>query len=82
MCNGYDTKIRSDSGGMYLEMGSIGTADLMRLGAYGGATYIDSFANRPIYMRTYGYTWSYFSNSSFNPANSPYWNQYSDHRIK
>ncbi len=33
-------------------------------------------------MRTYGYTWSYFSNASFNPANSAYWNQASDHRIK
>jgi hypothetical protein len=32
--NGYDTKIRSDSGGMYLEMGSMGNNELFRVGAY------------------------------------------------
>jgi hypothetical protein len=80
--NGYDTRIRSDSGGMYLEMGSIGTADLLKFGAYGGATFMDSGANRAIYLRQAGYTTSFISGFTQNGANSIYWNTVSDHRIK
>jgi hypothetical protein len=37
--NGYDTRIRSDSGGMFLEMGGIGSVgDLLKFGAYAGVT--------------------------------------------
>jgi hypothetical protein len=82
--NGYDTKIRSDGGGMYLEMGSIGTADLLRFGAYAGHTFMDSGASRNIYFRAGGYTWWFGAGggSSYNASNSIYWTNPCDQRIK
>jgi hypothetical protein len=75
----YDTKIRSDSGGMYLECGDIGNNNYLRLGVFNGNTEISSGASRPIVMRTTGYGWLYTGASSYNPTNSSYWNTVSDH---
>ena len=82
--NSYDTRIRSDSGGMYLEMGYIGSAGgLLKIGAYNSVTNIDSGESRNIIMRTGGGVWVYTPyNGSFNAAGSIYWTNPSDHRIK
>lgn len=82
--NNYDTRIRSDSGGMYLEMGYIGSAGgLLKLGAYNSNTEINSGENRNIRMTTGGSVWIYTPYSgSFNAAGSIYWTNPSDHRIK
>ena len=82
--NSFDTRIRSDSGGMYLEMGYVGSAGgLLKIGAYGSATNIDSGESRNIIMRTGGGVWVYTPyNGSFNAAGSIYWTNPSDHRIK
>jgi hypothetical protein len=80
----YDTKIRSDSGGMYLEMGDIGNNNYLRIGAYSGATNIDSGASRSIYLRAGGYSWLFGGTSgvSYNALNTNVWNVVSDQRIK
>jgi hypothetical protein len=82
--NGYDTRIRSDSGGMYLEMGGIGSAgDLLKFGAYNGITYMESGASRSIMFNTNGYIWQFLNNGlSRNAYNNTVWNVTSDHRIK
>jgi hypothetical protein len=85
----FDTKIRSDSGGMYLEMGDIGNNNYFRCGAYSGVTFIQSAQNRPIYFRQYvgnmgsaSFNWDFSYSASYNSANSNVWQQLSDHRIK
>jgi hypothetical protein len=78
----YDTKIRSASDGMFLEMGDIGNNNYLRIGAYNGGTNIDSGASRVIYFRSAGYSWQFNQNTSVNSAGSAYWNTYSDQRIK
>jgi len=69
---------------MYLDMGSIGTADLLTIGAYGGNTNIDSKASRSIYFRAGGYTWWFGAGGgvSYNASNSIYWTNPCDQRIK
>ena len=82
--NSFDTRIRSDSGGMYLEMGYIGSAGgLLKIGAYNSVTNIDSGESRDIYFRCNGYRW-YFANNgwSVNGLNTSAWVAFSDHRIK
>jgi hypothetical protein len=79
----FDTKIRSDGGGMYLEMGDIGNNNYLRVGAYGGATNIDSGASRSIWMRTGAVSWLFTAAAgSYNATNSIYWSVGSDQRIK
>jgi hypothetical protein len=79
----YDTKIRSDSTGMFLEMGDIGNNNYLRIGAYGGTTNIDSGASRSIYFRSSTSSWLFgASGTSYNAGNSSFWNVVSDHRIK
>ena len=79
----YDTKIASNSGGMYLEMGDIGNNNYLRLGAFGGVTAINSGAARPIFFRCNGYTWQFQNNGlSHNAYNNTVWNIESDQRIK
>ena len=82
--NSFDTGIKSDSGGMYLEMGDIGTAGgYLKFGAFNGGTFMDSGASRNINFRTGGYNWAFNSNgTSFNGANNTVWVVNSDHRIK
>jgi hypothetical protein len=82
--NGYDTRIRSDSGGMYLEMGYIGSAGgLLKFGAYGGITYMESGESRSIMFNSNGYIWQFLNNGlSRNAYNNTVWNVTSDHRIK
>ena len=82
--NSFDTRIRSDSGGMFLEMGTIGSeGDLLRFGAYANATNIDSGGTRPIYMRTNGQVWAFSSlGPCYNAKNISTWDIGSDHRIK
>ena len=82
--NSFDTRIRSDSGGMFLEMGTIGSdGDLLKIGAYSSATYIDSGGTRPIYMRTNGQVWQFSSlGPCYNAKNISVWDIGSDHRIK
>ncbi len=71
--NIYDTRIRSDSGGMYLEMGDTGNNNYLRTGAYSETTNIDSGASRSIYFRTGGYTWIFGSGSArYNGVKSIY----------
>jgi hypothetical protein len=68
---------------MFLEMGSIGTADLLKFGAYGGITYMESFASRSIMFNSNGYIWQFLNNgNSRNTYNNTVWNVTSDHRIK
>jgi hypothetical protein len=79
----YDTKIRSDSGGMYLEMGDIGNNNYLRFGAFSGVTYLISGAARSIYFTTNGFTWIFGAGSaSYNGVNSIYWTNPCDQRIK
>ncbi len=81
--NGYDTKIRSDSGGMYLEMGDIGNNNYLRIGAYNGVTNFDSGASRNFWFRTGGKSWLFSaSGGSYNGADSIYWTNPCDQRIK
>jgi hypothetical protein len=82
--NSYDTRIRSDNGGMYLEMGGIGTAgDLLKLGAFNSNTEIVSGASRSIWFRTGGFTWVFSAGgASYNGYNVSYWGAACDHRIK
>jgi hypothetical protein len=81
--NGYDTKIRSDSGGMFLEMGDIGNNNYLRLGAFNGNTEINSGANRSIIMRTGAVSWLFNAvGNAVNAYNSFYWSVVSDHRVK
>jgi hypothetical protein len=81
--NGYDTRIRSDSSGMYLEMGDIGNNNYLKFGAYNGATYMFSGASRNIVFNTNGYIWQFVNNGlSHNANNNTVWNIASDHRIK
>jgi hypothetical protein len=79
----YDTKIRSDSGGMYLEMGDIGNNNYLRIGAFNGNTEINSGASRTINLRTGSYSWNFnasgFAINAFNTLN---WTSVSDHRVK
>jgi hypothetical protein len=79
----FDTKIRSDSGGMYLEMGDIGNNNYLRIGAYGGATNIDSKSARSIYFRCDAIYWIFSTGgASYNAANSIYWTNPCDQLIK
>jgi hypothetical protein len=85
--NGFDTIIRSNTGGCYLEMGDIGNTNmnnhLLRLGAWNGTTNIDSGSGRSIWIRSNGYRWV-FGNAgeSYNGANTTTWTAGSDHRIE
>jgi hypothetical protein len=81
----FDTKIRSDSLGMYLEMGDIGNNNYLRFGAFNGRTEFISRSSRPIrfLIEGTGYTWEFNANgTSWNALNSTAWQQASDHRIK
>ena len=80
----YDTKIRSDSGGMYLEMGDIGNNNYLTIGAYNGVSEINSKSSRSIYFRcSGGLLWIFGAGgASYNAANSIYWTNPCDQRIK
>jgi hypothetical protein len=80
--NGYDTVIRSDSGGMYLEMGGIGNSDYMQFGAFSGVTWLNSKQNRSIFLQSGSFTHSFSTSLAYNASNSYYWNVFSDQRIK
>ena len=83
--NGYDTRIRSDSTGMYLEMGGIGSAgDLLKLGAFNGKTEMITANGRGMrFTITSAYTWEFNANgTSWNGKNISSWDVASDHRIK
>jgi hypothetical protein len=90
--NGYDIKMGCYDTGMYIEMGNEGTftAHYLRMGAYNGATLIESNSNRSIIFRIWSgivtgtlRTWNFDTNGgSYNHFNTIGWQQVSDHRIK
>jgi hypothetical protein len=84
MRNGYDAVLYTDSGGMYMRFGDIGTGNstYLEISASGGVTNFNSGSMRPIYFRSAGYTWQFNQNTSVNSAGSANWNTYSDQRIK
>ena len=76
----YDAKIKSDSGGMYLEMGDIGNADYFKCGVYSGVTFFQSESNRPFYFRQHtsfigssSFNWDFSVGGSYNSDNSTTW---------
>jgi hypothetical protein len=94
---GFDTLLYADGGGMMLCMGNIGDVSTgggnpayLRLGAYGGHTFMESNQSRNIYLRVWHGTlngtlrqWEFNANAgAYNSINSSTWSQYSDHRIK
>jgi len=83
---GYDTAIKSNSGGMFLLCSNTSTqnGDFLMLGAFNGMTAIDSGAGRMIRMRVgTGLSWEFNTNSTtWNAKGSTTWDAPSDHRIK
>jgi hypothetical protein len=91
--NGFDTLLYADSGQMSVNFGNIGngsTPAYLKIGAYSGATYIESSQQRNIIFKIYvgvltgtAPTWSFNTlYNCFNANNSTTWNQVSDQRIK
>ena len=91
--NTYDTLLFSDSTGMYLCMGNIGSgtnATYFRAGAYSAHTFIQSNQSRNIYFDIYTGTftgtlkrWEFNINGgAYNAFNTTTWTQNSNQRIK
>jgi hypothetical protein len=91
---GYDTMLKSETSGCFLDMGSQsteGSPGFCRIGAYTGTTWIESNSNRDIRFRCHtgvftggsAIEWA-FTNAgfSYNPRNQTSWNTTSDHRLK
>ena len=90
---GFDTLLYADGGQMSINFGNISsgaTPSYLKLGAYGGHTFMESNASRNIYLRVWHGTfngtlrqWEFNANAgAYNSINSSTWSQYSDHRIK
>jgi hypothetical protein len=91
--NGFDVLLHADGGQMAVCFGNIGTSSYptyLKIGAFGGHTFIQSNQARHIYFEIYSGTfngtyrmWEFAANAgAFNAANSTTWNQRSDQRIK
>jgi hypothetical protein len=94
---GFDVVLYADGGQMSVNFGNIGNVSTtggnpayLKIGAYGGHSFIESNSSRNIYLRVWHGTfngtlrqWEFNANAgAYNSINSSTWSQYSDHRIK
>jgi hypothetical protein len=90
---GFDTLLYADGGQMSINFGNISsgsTPTYLKIGAYGGHTFMESNQNRNIFLRIWSgifngnlKVWEFNQNGyAYNPFNSTNWTSASDQRIK